>query len=188
MHARLRRTIDPLTDAERSWAFRAISASHSRAVQARLEKAGIAAGVGTGTSLRALVLLRRDPWPTGRKTAKVLAELTGRGATVAHWTADDVRVLMALAAMRAERSEFLAEWIASRKPAQQVGFLAEITAAATEAIIPTPAVRLSERGRRVSIARESVAARLADAVGGAGLSAAAAEQLFAGGTGRDRSA
>ncbi|NMO00120.1 ATP-binding protein [Gordonia sp. TBRC 11910] len=179
LHARLRRTIDPLTDAERSWAFRGIAASNSRAVQARLEKAGIAAGISADASMRSLLLLRRGPWPTGRKTERILADLTDRGATLVNWTADDVKVLMALSTMRAERSEFLAEWIATRNPAQQVGFLADITPAATEVIAPTAAVRRSARGRGATMA-----SRMADAVRAGGLSAAAAEHLFAGSEGR----
>ncbi|GAB19868.1 hypothetical protein GOEFS_096_00450 [Gordonia effusa NBRC 100432] len=178
LHARLRRTIDPLTDAEQFWAFRAIAASHFRAVQSRLDKAGIASAVSVDVSSRSLVLLRRDPWPTGAKTVKMLHDLRNRGAALVNWTADDVKVLMALAAMRAERSEFLAEWIVSRKPAQQVGFLAGITSAATEVIAPTPAVRPSSRpGGR------SIANRLADAATTGGLSASAAAHLFASGPG-----
>ncbi|MFW0788958.1 ATP-binding protein [Gordonia sp. CPCC 205333] len=178
LHARLRRTIDPLTDAEQSWAFRAIGASHFRAVQSRLDKAGIASGVDN--SMRSLILLRRDPWPRGAKTVQMLRDLRDRGAALVMWTADDVKVLMALAAMRAERSEFLAEWILSRNPAQQVGFLAEITDAATQVIAQTPAVRPSAAVRSGG---RSIANRLADAAMTGGLSESAAKHLFASGPG-----
>lgn len=174
LHARMRRTVDPATDTEQSWAFRAISAQHYRAVQARLDKAATAAGISGDPTLRSLFLLRRDRWPTGAKTAARLAELSARGARVVSWTADDVRVLMALQVMRAERSEYLTDWVATRRPAGQVSFLTELADAVT-----APVVRRSSTPRVRPTTKVVTASRLADAVSAGGLSPSAAAHLFA---------
>ncbi|NMO00119.1 DUF87 domain-containing protein [Gordonia sp. TBRC 11910] len=139
LHARLRRTVDEVTDAEQSWAFRAIASPHYRAVQARLEKAGTSAGVNADSPLRSLVLLRRDKWPRGAKTEEMLNDLAVRGTRFVNWTADDVKVLIALKTMREERSEFLSGWLVSRNPASQVGFLAELSASVVAGTRPVDA-------------------------------------------------
>ena len=128
LHARLRRTVDDATDAEQSWAFRAIASTSALAVQSRLGKASTASGMTADSPLRSLVLLRRDKWPSGAKTEQMLNDLAARGTRFVSWTADDVKVLIALKTMRDEHSEFLAGWLASRNPAAQVGFLADLTA------------------------------------------------------------
>lgn len=189
LHARLRRTVDEATDSEQSWAFRAIAATHHSAVLTRLGNAGTAAGMGAASPLRTLFLLRRDQWPGGPKTTQTLNQLRANGARFVSWTADDVKVLMALSTMRSERSEFLPEWLASRNPAQQIGFLAELSTLAGDAVVsgePTssvdePAVQpttLAPPAIRPSPVRPSVSPGMAADVLGGGLSSSAADQLF----------
>ncbi|MFW0792172.1 DUF87 domain-containing protein [Gordonia sp. CPCC 205515] len=138
LHGRIVRILDPETDAEQSWSFRALSATHPRSVQARLNNATTAAGLSLGSAARSLIVLRRDPWPSGAKTQEMVTELHARGGQVVAWTDDDIRVLMALERLRAERSEFLSEWTAHRNPAARVGFIKEILESAAQETVPAP--------------------------------------------------
>jgi hypothetical protein len=140
LHGRITRILDPETDAEESWSFRAVSATHPRSVQARLANATTAAGLSLGSAARTLVILRRGPWPSGAKTAQIVTELHQRGGRVVAWTDDDITVLTALARIRSERSEFLSEWTARRNPAARVGFIAEILEPAARAVPPAATV------------------------------------------------
>ncbi|NDZ94280.1 ATP-binding protein [Streptomyces sp. SID6673] len=161
LHGRIRRILDPDTDAEQSWAFRGLSATHHRAVQARLANATTAAGLSLGTAARALIVLRREPWPSGARTQEMVAEFEQRGGRVISWTDEDIRVLSALTRIRSERSEFLTEWIARRNPAARVGFIKEILEPAVDAapptldIVPTPSAAERPDGPRGWTAPES---------------------------------
>ncbi|GAA3697611.1 helicase HerA domain-containing protein [Gordonia hankookensis] len=161
LHGRIRRILDPDTDAEQSWAFRGLSATHHRAVQARLANATTAAGLSLGTAARALIVLRREPWPSGARTQEMVAEFEQRGGRVISWTDEDIRVLSALARIRSERSEFLTEWIARRNPAARVGFIKEILEPAVDAapptldVVPTPTAAVRPDGPRGWTAPES---------------------------------
>lgn len=137
LHGKIGRILDPETDTEQSWSFRALSATHPRSVQARLKNATTAAGLSLGSAARSLIILRRDPWPSGAKTREMVADLDERGGQVVAWTDDDIRVLTALAQLRVERSEFLSEWTARRNPAARVGFISDILEA-TLATLPNP--------------------------------------------------
>ncbi|MGC4961937.1 helicase HerA domain-containing protein [Gordonia sp. DT101] len=149
LHGRIRRILDPETDAEQSWAFRGLSASHHRAVQARLANATTAAGLSRGSAARALIVLRRRPWPSGARTQEMVAEFEQRGGRVIAWTDEDIRVLSALDRLRSERSEFLTEWIARRNPAARVGFIKEILEPTVDApppgLEPVPGPTPAER-------------------------------------------
>ncbi|MXP20519.1 DUF87 domain-containing protein [Gordonia sp. HNM0687] len=134
LHGRITRILDPETDAEESWSFRAVSATHPRSVQARLANATTAAGLSLGSAARTLVILRRDPWPSGAKTQEMVAELHARGGHVLAWTEDDIKLLTALARIRSERSEFLSEWTARRNPAARIGFIRDILEPASRTV------------------------------------------------------
>lgn len=193
LHGRLRRTVDVDADIEASWAFRAIAAPHYRSVQSRLDKAATTAGLTSGSPLRSLFLLRREPWPTGAKTHEMIDELMAKGARLIRWSNDDVKVLFALRELQIERSDYLAEWIASRDPAAQVGFLSELSTAATDIRHPasdrtsgpavvrsrsvTPSVTRSVTKAVTKAKRRTGSERLAEEIGG--LSAHAARHLFA---------
>lgn len=124
LHARLRRTIDPDTDAQQSWSFRAIASTNAIAAQTRLAKASAAAGLTN--HLNTLVILRQAPWPSGPKTATVVTEFIDRGGRVIAWSADDIRVLIAVRALRAEHADRLGEWIVSRNPVSRIAWLDQI--------------------------------------------------------------
>jgi hypothetical protein len=137
LHARLRRTLDPEIEDEAHWAFRAIGATHPRAVQTRLRAACAAAGLAEGVSRRRLFILRKSDWPSGPVTADLVAEFRLAGGKEVAPTEEDLRVLAALRQLQTEAPEHLAAWLADRKPAERVGFLNEALADAA-ADLPTP--------------------------------------------------
>ena len=139
LHGRIRQLVDPERDVEQSWSFRAISATHARSVQTRLSNATTMSGFTLGDVERTLVILRRDTWPSGPRTAQMVQEFHDRGGKVVAWTEHDVKRLVALAALRAERSPHLREWISARNPAREVAFLSEILGPALADTPATPA-------------------------------------------------
>mgnify|MGYP000038177780 CR=1 FL=1 len=136
LHGRIRQLVDPNRDIEQSWSFRAIAASNARAVQTRLSSATTTSGFTLGDIERTLVILRRDPWPTGPKTRQMVEELHDRGGRVVAWTEQDIKRLSALAQLRAERPSHLREWISDRNPAAEIAFLTDILGSALEAPAP----------------------------------------------------
>ncbi|MET9202090.1 DUF87 domain-containing protein [Gordonia sp. NPDC003585] len=132
LHARIKQVIDPHRDIEQSWSFRAIAATNARAVQTRLQNATNQAGLSLGGIARTLVILRREAWPSGPKTASMVNELDSRGGLVVAWSQDDIRALMALAQLRSERSPHLHEWIVARRPVDDIKSLATVLTAARE--------------------------------------------------------
>ena len=168
LHGRISHVIDPATESEESWSFRALAATHPRAVQSRLTNANIASGLSLGEVERTLVVLRRQPWPTGPKTAQLVDELHRRGGRVIAWTDDDIRRLMALAQLRSERPAQLHDWIVDRAPAAEIGFLAEIlTPGLTKALateVETPKVETPQGASSGAHAAETDAASCAVAI------------------------
>jgi hypothetical protein len=160
LHARLRRTLDPEIEDEAHWAFRAIGAGHPRAVQTRLRAACTAAGLAEGVSKRRLFILRNGDWPSGPKTAELIAEFRLAGGREVTVTDEDLRVLAALRQMQAEAPKHLAAWLADRKPTERVGFLsvalvdAAVDLATPEGVLPDAGEEAG--GQQSSRAREPV--------------------------------
>lgn len=117
LHADLRMIIDECTEHQRRWAFRAIAATHAQAVQSRLKNAVGAAGLDEGSADRMLFVLRSIPWPSGPKTAEVVAEFSAKGGRRLTLTTTDLQVFRALAVMLTERDPAINAWLASRQPA-----------------------------------------------------------------------
>ncbi|WP_299571516.1 DUF87 domain-containing protein [uncultured Williamsia sp.] len=146
LHGRIRRTLDADTDREFSWGFRSVESLNAVAALSRVRKAATAAGVTTRTPDHALVLLRSTPWPSGPKTRQTLDELVDNGGVLVTWSADDVRTLMALAALLDERPDDLIPWLASRRPVDGIAFLdvldgtsSDLSSAPRVADVSTPA-------------------------------------------------
>ncbi|WP_018658283.1 helicase HerA domain-containing protein [Actinomadura flavalba] len=123
LHARLRLLLDPVTDAQRHWTFRAIGATHHRAAHARLRTACVAAGVGTDIPDRTLVVLRNIEWSSGEKTRDLVRYLYDSGGRSLAVTADDLRTFAALAVLLAERPTDLDDWLRTRRPASRTELL-----------------------------------------------------------------
>lgn len=137
LHARLRQTLDPATDDERHWAFRAISASNAVAAQTRIKKACAAAGFNRNSPKRQLFLLRNTPWPNGAKTAGLVADFEASGGQTLQLSDDDLRTLTALRDLLQDNHPDLANWLRVRRPAHGIAVLqAALGEVATE---PPPA-------------------------------------------------
>jgi len=120
LHARLRRILDPRTESEIHWTFRAVGAANATAALNRLQKASTAAGMSGGLSDRSLFVLRNSPWSSGVKTREVLAAFEAAGGCTLALPESDVRTLGALRTLFDEHPEHLDEWLFARKPAHDV--------------------------------------------------------------------
>lgn len=143
LHARLRQSLDSDTDDERHWAFRAIAATNAVAAQNRIKKACTATGLATSTDKRKLFLLRNAPWPTGPKTAQLIAEVHGAGGRTVALSDDDLRTMTALRDLIDEDPPGLADWLRIRKPAHGLALLQEAlggNGTGPVIIIPPPVV------------------------------------------------
>ncbi|GGQ33954.1 ATP-binding protein [Streptosporangium pseudovulgare] len=125
LHARLRLTLDEETEDEAHWAFRAIAAPHPVAALSRLRAAAVMAGLTAEVPRRRLFVLRGIPWSKGPRTAAALAEFERAGGRVLDVDDEDLKVLAALRELYAENPPDLRAWLAARRPAQEVGLLAE---------------------------------------------------------------
>lgn len=125
LHARLRRSLDPATDDERHWAFRAIAAGHPVAVQNRIRSACQATGFGNNLDRRKLFLLRNSPWPSGKKTTAMIEDFTAAGGRTLHVSDADLRTMTALRDLVEEDARELPQWLRARMPAHTITLLRE---------------------------------------------------------------
>jgi Helicase HerA, central domain len=130
LHASLRLVLDARTERQRRWAFRAIAASHPRAVQSRLRKAAEAAGLDAARTDRHLFVLRNTPWPTGKVTEQETGGLTAKGGLVLPLPTEDLKTFAALAALFAEHHPDLNAWLQARQPAHSTELLGRALGAA----------------------------------------------------------
>ncbi len=126
LHARLRQSIDPATEDERHWAFRAVAATNAVAAQNRIKKAWSATGLGMGSDRRQLFLLRNTPWPAGPKTAQLVDDFERAGGRTVTISDDDIRTMTALRDLIAEDPAELASWLRARRPAHGLTILREV--------------------------------------------------------------
>ena len=123
LHGRLRRSLDAAGDDERHWGFRAIASTNAVAAQSRIKNAHSAAGFGTNLNKRKLFLLRNAPWPSGAKTASLVADFEEAGGRTLSLSDDDLRTLSALRDLILDNDPDLPGWLQARKPAHGLGFL-----------------------------------------------------------------
>lgn len=140
LHARLRRTLDAATEDEEHWAFRAVSSTNAVASMNRIQKACTAAGLAGSMPRRRLFLLRNEPWSGGAKTQATVASFDAAGGRTLPLSRDDIRTLTALHGLLEANPDRLDEWLASRRPAHEVGvFRAALDVAGADGASPGPA-------------------------------------------------
>lgn len=123
LHARLRQSLDPTTEDERHWSFRAIAATNAVAAQSRIKKAFSATGLEADR--RQLFFLRNSPWPTGPKTTQLVDEFHNSGGRTLAISEDDIRTMSALRDLIADDTVELASWLRARQPAHSLTILRE---------------------------------------------------------------
>ena len=161
LHGRLRQNLDAATDDERHWAFRAIASTNAIAVQNRIKNACVAAGFGSNVDKRQLFLLRNGPWPSGVKTAEVVASFVESGGRTLTLSESDLQTLSALRDLIDDNDADLPSWLQARKPAHGLGFLRDALGdeAGPEAVeMPEPST-VSEPGPALEQAPEPWAKR-----------------------------
>ncbi|GAB3277800.1 DUF87 domain-containing protein [Actinocorallia lasiicapitis] len=128
LHARLRQTLDPVTEEERHWTFRMIGDVHHRAYLARIQAGMKASGLGADVPDRSFVILRNHGWLDGEVTRARLAELKECGGTAVPVPRDDLRVFSALRILAEEADGDLEAWLRSRRPASGTELLGALLA------------------------------------------------------------
>ncbi|MFB9359167.1 helicase HerA domain-containing protein [Actinoplanes nipponensis] len=187
LHARLRRSLDEVTEDEAHWAFRAISSPHHIAVLNRIRNAQTAAGLMPGQHRRRLFLLRNAEWSKGARTQEVVRALRDAGGRRVEFPESDVRRLMGLRALiDGYGYDKLSRWFRERRPADSIHFLQEALAGSepgigegvagtTEAAIePTAAPTTATTGANAAPAGPAVAATTGPTAGQAATTAATA--------------
>ncbi|GGK51071.1 helicase HerA-like domain-containing protein [Nocardia camponoti] len=117
VHARLRRTIDPVLEDQQHWSFRAIAHRHHLAVQARIRSAVIESGIEEPNGNRHLTVLRNVAFSNGPKTVAMLDDLRANSGETLPITSDDLRTFAALEGMLVDPPSRFDDWLALRKPA-----------------------------------------------------------------------
>jgi hypothetical protein len=117
LHARLRQSLDEVTEDEVHWAFRAITNDNAVAALNRIRAACTAAGLHQHISKRKLYLLRNSPWSRGVRTRDAVAAFEAAGGTTLQVEGDDLKVFAALKRMSATRVPNVQSWLVARRPA-----------------------------------------------------------------------
>ncbi|GIG01152.1 ATP-binding protein [Catellatospora citrea] len=129
LHARLRLSLDENTEDQAHWCFRAISdRHHGNASLNRIRQACLAAGLDPDVAKRKLYLLRNGPWSTSSTTRQALAAFERAGGRTLRLNHEDLRILTALQALLDEEPIRVQEWIAVRRPTEQLAVLQEALA------------------------------------------------------------
>ncbi|MEU4598876.1 DUF87 domain-containing protein [Nocardia sp. NPDC023988] len=119
VHARLRRTIDPVLEVQEHWSFRAIAHTHHLAVQSRMRSAVIESGIEETNDLRHLTILRNIPYSNGPKTRAMLDDLQAANGTTLPIGQDDLRTFTALQQLIEDPKPGFDGWLVQRAPAGQ---------------------------------------------------------------------
>ena len=126
LHARLRQIVDPNTDDELHWSFRAVLNDNPVAALHRLRAALTASGLELPGERRRLFILRNASWSQGRKTQQALDGLRAHGGKVASLPEADLKVLRALQQLLEEQPEGLATWLRAHRHASRTTLLAPL--------------------------------------------------------------
>ncbi|MGC4879965.1 helicase HerA domain-containing protein [Micromonospora sp. DT43] len=126
MHAWLRESLDESTEDEAHWSFRALSHTHHRAVQARIERLRQLVGLDPSIDKRRAVLLRNTRWPKGPVTRRLLDEFEVAGGLITEVSTDDLRTFAGLAVLLDEKDPALGDWLRLRRPAGNTALFRQV--------------------------------------------------------------
>ncbi|MEU4781319.1 DUF87 domain-containing protein [Micromonospora sp. NPDC023633] len=136
LHGRLIEVLDEATENEAHWCFRGLSHPNAIAATARVKAACTMAGLDRALPQRRLVLLRNGPWPTGKRTAEVLAAFDAAGGVRRGVEEADLRVFAALRELSGEPASVLQEWLVARRPASSTQLFAVLLGGSAGATRP----------------------------------------------------
>lgn len=116
LHLRVEHVHRTEGDREEVFAFRFLPQLNAIAFQGRLTAAMTQSGIDRQLKFRHLVLLRAGAPPKGARTAELVKQFRDKGGRFLAPTDDDLRALLALAAMEARKVDGFASWLAGRRP------------------------------------------------------------------------
>jgi DNA helicase HerA-like ATPase len=121
LHGRLTFIDHRANDAEQHFCFRALQHSHPVALCARFRAALTASGISAGSQGRKLIIVRRDPIPSGAKTAELFHAFRAAGGVEINPSDADLRRFVALRNLRDQTlasGEYGAfeRWLVARQP------------------------------------------------------------------------
>jgi hypothetical protein len=128
LHARMLQVLDVAREDQIHWSFRAIAWKSPKAVQNRIERLQVIAGLDPDVPKRKAYLLRTTNWSTTtKKTAEMLAGFRAAGGVVIEDVQhEDLRVFAALARLRSDAAPELAAWLRERRPASRTALFREV--------------------------------------------------------------
>ena len=142
LHARLRQVVDPDTDDELHWSFRAVLNANPVAALHRLRAAMTASGLELSGERRRLFIVRNATLSQGPKTQQALDGLRAHGGAVASLLEADLKVFRALQQLLAEQPKGLAAWLQAHRHASRTTLLAPL--------LPEPARDAAPQGDAAS--------------------------------------
>jgi Helicase HerA, central domain len=116
LHGRLSFTFRSEGDREQHYCFRVLGHANARAFQSRLKAAMTASGIDTALKFRHLFILRRGEPPGGAITAALVELFLKAGGKFISPADDDLRILVALAAMAQRGVADFDAWLRQRRP------------------------------------------------------------------------
>src|SRR5262249_31910725 len=116
LHGRLTFTYHHENDRERHICYRVLQHGHAISFQARVRAALTASGISSRIADRHLLIVRRDPIPSGAKTRELFGAFESAGGIVIDPLDDDLRVFVAIREMnrKAEsegKKDAFEEWL-----------------------------------------------------------------------------
>ena len=96
LHARLRLIMHNDNEREEHYCVRAIQKVNHAAFKSRLKAAITQSGIDRTLTFRRLSIVRRDPFPGGKETQKLIAEFQAKGGKFHNPTDEEIRTLFAL--------------------------------------------------------------------------------------------
>lgn len=122
LHGRVVFTFHAENDREQHYCFRVLNHSNALAFQARLRAAMTASGVDRTLPFRHLLVIRGGEPPSGKVTAKLVADFLAAGGTFIAPSDDDLRSFVALREMLGGDPDGLEAWLRRRKPLCDTAF------------------------------------------------------------------
>jgi hypothetical protein len=116
LHARLRLIMHNDNEREEHYCVRAIQKVNHAAFKSRLKAAITQSGIDRTLTFRRLSIVRRDPFPGGKETQKLIADFQAKGGKFHNPTDEEIRTLFALNEFLQHNDPRLTSWLTARKP------------------------------------------------------------------------